>query len=117
MRNAHFTSIRRVTREVPGAVECVSGSPSVEPVYDIMIQHRELIAAVTRLPLQYGKMLILVVMLGESYECAAGICNCPIGTVKSRVNRARCMGIEDLAAKAPDIPPRPSRDMRARAVL
>jgi RNA polymerase sigma factor (sigma-70 family) len=99
MRNAHFTAIRKGTREAPGAVDCVSGSLSVDPVHDIMIQHREMMAAVTRLPVQYREMLILVVMLGESYENAAAICNCAVGTVKSRVNRARRMVIEDLTTR------------------
>ena len=34
-------------------------------------------------------MLVLIVMLGERYEDAAEICGCAIGTMKSRVSRAR----------------------------
>jgi RNA polymerase sigma-70 factor (ECF subfamily) len=47
-------------------------------------------------------MLILVVMLGESYETSAQICNCAVGTVKSRVNRARNMVIAALGPDALD---------------
>jgi RNA polymerase sigma-70 factor, ECF subfamily len=41
---------------------------------------------------------ILTQMLGCSYAEAAGICGCPVGTIRSRVARAR----EDLAAMTAD---------------
>jgi RNA polymerase sigma-70 factor, ECF subfamily len=47
---------------------------------------------------------VLTQMLGCSYAEAAGICGCPVGTIRSRVARAR----EDLAAMTADqdaIPP------------
>lgn len=53
-------------------------------------------AAVSRLPVHYRETLVLVVMLGESYETAAGILGCTVGTVKSRVNRARMLVRQDL---------------------
>src|SRR3569833_2469642 len=42
-------------------------------------------------PEQYGQLeaLILVGASGFSYEEAANICGCAVGTIKSRVNRAR----------------------------
>ena len=52
--------------------------------------------AVGRLPPHYREVLVLVVMLGESYETAAQLCQITLGTVKSRVNRARRMVIENL---------------------
>ena len=54
------------------------------------------------LPTHYREVLILVVMLGESYETAAEICGIAIGTVKSRVARARAMVIRRLEAEAPE---------------
>ncbi len=56
--------------------------------------------------------LILVGASGFSYEEAAKICDCAIGTIKSRVNRARLrlaeiLGIEtvpDLAPETPEFP-------------
>jgi RNA polymerase sigma-70 factor, ECF subfamily len=41
------------------------------------------------LPDQFREALILVSASGFSYEEAAKICDCPVGTVKSRVFRAR----------------------------
>ena len=46
-------------------------------------------AALDLLPAEHREALILVGAAGLSYEEAAGICGCPLGTIKSRVNRAR----------------------------
>jgi RNA polymerase sigma-70 factor, ECF subfamily len=45
--------------------------------------------ALRLLPDQFREALILVSASGCSYEEAAKICDCPVGTVKSRVFRAR----------------------------
>jgi RNA polymerase sigma-70 factor (ECF subfamily) len=45
--------------------------------------------ALQRLPADQREALILVGAAGFSYEEAAEICNCAIGTVKSRVSRGR----------------------------
>jgi RNA polymerase sigma-70 factor (ECF subfamily) len=46
-------------------------------------------AALQQLPSDQREALILIGASGLSYEEAAGICGCAIGTMKSRVNRAR----------------------------
>jgi RNA polymerase sigma-70 factor (ECF subfamily) len=46
-------------------------------------------SALRFLPDQFREALILVSACGFSYEEAAKICDCPVGTVKSRVFRAR----------------------------
>ncbi len=46
-------------------------------------------AALQRLPPDQREALILVGASGLSYEEAAQICGCAVGTMKSRVNRAR----------------------------
>ena len=55
--------------------------------------------------------LILVGASGFSYEEAAKICNCAVGTIKSRVNRARLrlaetLGVENVQeiVNEPDTP-------------
>jgi len=42
-----------------------------------------------QLPAEQREALILVGASGFSYEEAADICECAVGTIKSRVNRAR----------------------------
>lgn len=100
MRNTFFTSIKIKTREAPAGEDCISSIPTSPATQEWYLRGKELMAAVDRLPQHYREMLILVVMLGESYETAAEVCDCAIGTVKSRVNRARQMVIEDLGVDA-----------------
>lgn len=102
MRNAFYTSAKKSNREKPGLAACVSESVLVHPVHDAVILHKQVMAAIDRLPTQFREMLILVVMLGESYENAARICGCAVGTVKSRVNRARNLVIADLERQGQD---------------
>ena len=45
--------------------------------------------ALAKLPDEHREALILVGAAGLSYEEAAEICGCALGTIKSRVNRAR----------------------------
>lgn len=96
MRNTFFNRIQRSARERTGAGDCVSHSLSVPPTQEWALRGKETIAAIMALPTHYREVLILVVMLGESYETAAEICGIAIGTVKSRVARARAMVIRQL---------------------
>jgi DNA-directed RNA polymerase specialized sigma24 family protein len=102
MRNTFYTNVGRRARERTGSADCVSGLAIVQPTQEWNVRGREIMRAVEQLPDQYREMLILVVMLGESYEASAQICNCAVGTVKSRVNRARNMVIEALGPDALD---------------
>jgi len=54
-------------------------------------------AALARLPQGQREALLLVGASGFSYEEAAAICGCALGTIKSRVNRARTRLIELLS--------------------
>lgn len=47
-------------------------------------------------------VFILVVAVGYSYEEAAAICGCEVGTIKSRVNRARAKLAEMQNREAPE---------------
>jgi RNA polymerase sigma-70 factor (ECF subfamily) len=65
------------------------------------------------LPPEQRESLILVGASGCSYEEAAQICGCAVGTIKSRVNRARSRLAEILAIEdANDFGP----DVKSRAV-
>jgi RNA polymerase sigma-70 factor (ECF subfamily) len=55
---------------------------------------RELRRAVLRLPVHYREVVVLCELNGLSYEEAAAIAGCPVGTVRSRLSRARQMLIE-----------------------
>ena len=53
------------------------------------MEFEELREALGELPSDQREALILVAASGFSYEEAASICGCAVGTIKSRVNRAR----------------------------
>jgi RNA polymerase sigma-70 factor (ECF subfamily) len=51
--------------------------------------HGELDAALSSLSLERRGAFVLTQMIGLSYEEAAAVCRCPVGTIRSRVARAR----------------------------
>jgi RNA polymerase sigma-70 factor, ECF subfamily len=53
------------------------------------VEFEEFRTALNKLPADQREALILVGASGFSYEDAASICGCAVGTIKSRVNRAR----------------------------
>jgi RNA polymerase sigma-70 factor (ECF subfamily) len=56
--------------------------------------------ALNQLPADQREALILVGASGFSYEEAAEICACAVGTIKSRVSRARTRLAELLSLEA-----------------
>jgi RNA polymerase sigma-70 factor (ECF subfamily) len=96
MRNTFLTEMRKRAREGPGVADCASSMPVSSPVHDEHIAGQRLIAAMERLPPHYREVLVLVIVLGESYEEAGRICGCAMGTVKSRISRARALLIAEM---------------------
>jgi RNA polymerase sigma-70 factor, ECF subfamily len=66
------------------------------------IKLSEFHAVLAKLPTDQSEALVLVGALGFSYEEAASICGVPIGTAKSRVNRARRCLAKWLSTDRPD---------------
>ena len=66
------------------------------------MEFEEFRAALGKLPPDQREALILVGASGFSYEEAAAICGCAVGTIKSRVNRARTRLAELLAIDSVD---------------
>lgn len=89
MRNTFCTRIRIQKREAPGLTECVSPTASVKPSQEFTLEARDVQTAMETLPLKYRRVLMLVALEGKSYERTARLCDCSIGTVKSRLHRAR----------------------------
>ncbi|MFD1881163.1 sigma-70 family RNA polymerase sigma factor [Paracoccus pacificus] len=91
MRNRFLTNCRKSARERTGAMDCVSTVARVKADQEWHLQANHMWAALEDIPLHYREAIILVGVLGESYLDAARILDCDIGTIKSRVNRARSM--------------------------
>jgi hypothetical protein len=75
--------------------------PSVPPDHDGKLELRDLNMALSSLSPGQRTALILVSVSGFSYEEAAVICGCAVGTIKSRVARARETLLEMLEGRQP----------------
>jgi RNA polymerase sigma-70 factor (ECF subfamily) len=64
-------------------------------------EQQEVRAALARLPDEMQEVLHLVFASGLSHGEAAQICGCTVGTIKSRVHRARTMLIKMLSLQSP----------------
>ena len=62
---------------------------AVQPEQTSHVEFKEFTTALNKLPEDQREALILIGASGFSYEEAAEICGCAVGTIKSRVNRAR----------------------------
>ncbi|MGC4056853.1 MAG: sigma-70 family RNA polymerase sigma factor [Chitinophagaceae bacterium] len=89
MRNSYCTKAKKRSREVLRGDDTLFDSAAVPGEQEWNVRIGEVGRAFQSLPDKYKEIIALIVVLGESYESAAGICGCAVGTVKSRLNRAR----------------------------
>lgn len=89
LRNTHYTILSRRRREVRDEDDHHARLVECEPNQEWGAALGALRTALEQLPSEQREALILVGGAGLSYEEAAEICACAVGTVKSRVNRAR----------------------------
>jgi RNA polymerase sigma-70 factor (ECF subfamily) len=89
LRNQFYTEARRRRREVEDANGALAGRLTVLPEQSVRLDFSDMQAALARLSVEQREALLLVAAEGVSYEEAARICSTNIGTIKSRVNRAR----------------------------
>jgi len=89
LRNLFRSEYRKRRREVEDADGSYADSLKSHPEQGSRLEFNEFKTALSKLPPDQREALILVGASGFSYEEAAGICECAVGTIKSRVNRAR----------------------------
>lgn len=89
LRNTYYTNAVRRRREIADENGKHAASLSAGPTQDWSVAMRALQSALQQLPDEHREALILVGAAGLTYEEAAEICGCALGTIKSRVNRAR----------------------------
>jgi len=107
LRNLFRSEYRKRRREVEDATGMYAESMKSQPEQGSRLEFEELRVALAQLPDDQREAVILVGASGFSYEEAAAICECAVGTIKSRVNRARnrlaeLMSIEGLDDFGPD---------------
>lgn len=101
VRNEHYSQLRRRKFEASGIDTDSLPEPSVSPDHDADLELRDLNRALSSLSPGQRTALILVSASGFSYEEAARICDCAVGTIKSRVARARDTLLTILEGGAP----------------
>src|SRR5215212_11247265 len=88
LRNLFHSEYRKRRREVEDPEGAYAGRLKVQPEQGSRLDFEDFRAALDRLPHDQREALLLVGASGFSYEEAATICGCAVGTIKSRVNRA-----------------------------
>ena len=89
LRNTYYTSLSRRRREVRDEDGVFAATLVSQPDQDWRMALSSLEDALRELPAEHREALVLVGGAGLTYEEAAEICGCALGTIKSRVNRAR----------------------------
>ena len=103
LRNSFFSDHRRAGREIEDADGRLAGEMATGADQESRLVLQELEAALAKLPREQREALLLVGMEGLSYEETAVALGCAVGTVKSRVNRARNRLAEILRLDADDL--------------
>jgi RNA polymerase sigma-70 factor (ECF subfamily) len=107
LRNHFYSEMRKKKREVEDADGALSASLAVHPPQDGHMDMVDFRRALLVLPDDQREALILVGASGFAYEEAAEICGVAVGTIKSRVSRARgklaqVLGLGSEAEFGPD---------------
>ena len=115
LRNAYLTDMRR-NRFRADYDETVAERILVAPAAQEGPMHlSDMNRALLTLPPERREALLLVGAGGFSYEEAAQICGCAVGTIKSRVGRARAALSQMI--ESGQIPRRSTRDAVAHSAI
>jgi RNA polymerase sigma-70 factor, ECF subfamily len=109
LRNQFYDERRRRWREVEDVDGAYAETMTTGPIQIAHAEHTSLRSALSKLPKEMREALIAVGYSELSYKEAAQACDCPVGTIRSRVHRAReslgaLLGIEcaaDFATLSP----------------
>ncbi|MEJ6389464.1 RNA polymerase sigma factor [Gymnodinialimonas ulvae] len=89
LRNTFYSLRRKRSREVADVDGVMAERLSEKPAHDGRLVMQDFTAAFAELPDEQREALLLVGASGFSYEEAADMCGCAVGTIKSRANRGR----------------------------
>jgi RNA polymerase sigma-70 factor (ECF subfamily) len=107
LRNTHFSALRKSRREVADVDGELTAGLTSPPAQLGHMDFADFKKALAQLSDDQREALVLIGAEGMSYEEVAEICGCAVGTIKSRVNRARVrlaelMHLEDERDFGPD---------------
>ena len=89
LRNEFYSQMRKRGREVQDTDGAFTERMSVHPSQYGVLDMADFKKALDTLPPDQREAIVLIGASGFSYEEAADICHCAVGTMKSRVSRAR----------------------------
>jgi RNA polymerase sigma-70 factor (ECF subfamily) len=89
LRNEFYSQMRKRGREVQDSEGLMTARLAVHPSQHGSLDLEDFRMALKQLPEDQREAIILIGASGFSYEEAAEICGCAVGTIKSRVSRAR----------------------------
>ena len=121
LRNHFYTTLRKNARMVSWDPEVAERVLVVAPAQHDRIHVEDVAKALQKLPVEQREVLMLIGANGVSYDEAAAIMGCAIGTIKSRLARGRVALsalIDDPPAQANDETAATKTDTRrARSAL
>ena len=89
LRNHYINGLRQKKWEGDSIDDLPEGVFSTPAVQDDKVALREVSVVLMKMSPEHREVLVLISAAGLSYEEAAEVCGCAVGTVKSRLNRAR----------------------------
>lgn len=89
LRNFYYSDYHKRRRETADPDGRHAATLVDAPAQEHLIELLQVDRVLARLPAEQREALTLVAVGGCTYEEAALICKCPVGTVRSRISRAR----------------------------
>jgi len=89
LRNLYFNELRRHRGRFTSIDDLGSREPSIGATQESALEMCEFRRAFWQLSAEHREVLMLVGAGGLGYKEAAAVCDCAVGTIKSRVSRAR----------------------------
>ena len=89
LRNEFYTTIRKTSRMTSWDPQVAERLLVIPATQHVGLDLADIERAMARLPVEQREMLLLVAAGGMSYEEAAAVTGCALGTVKSRIARGR----------------------------
>jgi RNA polymerase sigma-70 factor (ECF subfamily) len=96
LRNIYYSNYRKRAREVQDSDGLYARRLTVPGDQESHLDLQDFRKAMAKLPAEQREVLTLIGASGLSYEEAAAICKVEIGTIKSRLSRARSKLVELL---------------------
>ncbi|HXT06554.1 MAG TPA: sigma-70 family RNA polymerase sigma factor [Roseiarcus sp.] len=89
LRNTYYSQYRKRGREVPDTDGVYAARLATPPNQESSVDMSDFLIALSKLAPEHRDVLLMVGASGLSYEETAQICGVAVGTIKSRLNRAR----------------------------